>query len=116
MLHRGSCHCGRIAFELEGYVTEALDCNCSLCRRRGGLLAFFPREAMRLSTAENDDATYRFNHGHIAHHFCPTCGVAPYSEGADPASGAKIVAINVRCLPEVDLTAIKINAFDGAKL
>lgn len=116
MLHRGSCHCGRIAFELEGEVTEALDCNCSLCRRRGGLLAFFPREAMRLSTDAADAATYRFNHGHIAHHFCPTCGIAPYSEGVDPGSGAKIVAINVRCLPDVDLASLKVNAFDGAKL
>ena len=48
--HEGSCHCGRIAFTLEGDVTEAMDCNCSLCRRRGGLLAFFPREALSLKT------------------------------------------------------------------
>lgn len=116
MLHRGSCHCGRIAFELEGEIAEALDCNCSICRRRGSLLAFFPREAMRLSTTEGDYATYRFNHGRIDHHFCPTCGVAPFSEGVDPGSGAKIVAVNVRCLPDVDLAALKINAFDGAKL
>ena len=61
--HEGSCHCGRIAFTLEGDVTEAMDCNCSLCRRRGGLLAFFPREALSLKTPEADMGTYTF-HSH----------------------------------------------------
>ncbi|MBP2488492.1 hypothetical protein JOH50_004219 [Rhizobium leguminosarum] len=35
MRYEGSCHCGNVAFEVEGEFTEALDCNCSLCRRRG---------------------------------------------------------------------------------
>lgn len=116
MLHRGSCHCGRIAFELEGEIVEAVDCNCSLCRRRGGLLAFFPRDALRLQTIEGDYATYRFNKHHIDHHFCHTCGIAPFSEGVDPRSGAKTAAVNVRCLPDVDLAAIRIKPFDGASL
>jgi hypothetical protein len=116
MLHRGSCHCGRIAFTLEGEIAEAVDCNCSLCRRRGGLLAFFPRDALRLETAEGDYATYRFNQHHIDHHFCHTCGIAPFSEGVDPRSGAKTVAVNVRCLPDLDLATIAIVPFDGARL
>jgi hypothetical protein len=116
MLHRGSCHCGRIAFTLEGEIAQAVDCNCSLCRRRGGLLAFFPRDALRLETAEGDYATYRFNKHHIDHHFCRTCGIAPFSEGVDPRSGAKTVAVNVRCLPDLDLAAIAITPFDGARL
>src|SRR3546814_14398810 len=74
-----------------------------MCRRRGGLLAFFPREALTLTTPESNYGTYRFNKEHLAHHFCPTCGVAPFSEGADPRTGAKMVAVNVRCLPDVDL-------------
>jgi hypothetical protein len=114
MTHQGSCHCGAVAFDLEGEVTEAIDCNCSMCRRRGGLLAFFPREALTLTTPESDFATYRFNKEHLAHHFCPTCGIAPFSEGADPRTGAKMVAVNVRCLPNVDLSALKVAQVDGA--
>ena len=50
MQYEGSCHCGQIAFVVEAAepITDALDCNCSLCRRRGGLLWFGPREALRL--------------------------------------------------------------------
>ena len=55
----GSCHCGRIAYEVEvgDGITEVYDCNCSMCRRRGGLLWFAPRSALVLQTAEADLAT-----------------------------------------------------------
>ncbi len=114
MTHAGSCHCGRIAFELEGEVDKAIDCNCSMCRRRGALLAFYPREALRLSTPEADMATYTFNKHALQHRFCPACGIAPFSGGVDPRSGAKTVAVNVRCLPDVDLDALSITKVDGA--
>ncbi len=116
MTHLGSCHCGAIAFELEGEVTEAMDCNCSMCRRRGSLLAFFPREALALTSGEDEYATYRFNTGTIAHHFCRTCGIAPFSEGVHPKTGAKMVAVNVRCLPGVDLSTLPVKQVDGAGL
>ena len=114
MKHAGSCHCGRIAFELDAEVTDAIDCNCSMCRRKGSLLAFFPREALRLTTPESDMSTYHFNKHVIAHHFCATCGIAPFSEGTDPRTGSRVAAVNVRCLPDVDLAALKITPFDGA--
>lgn len=114
MTHHGSCHCGAVAFDLEGEVTQAMDCNCSMCRRRGALLAFFPDEAFTLTTPEANYGTYRFNKGHIAHHFCTTCGIAPFSEGADPKTGAKMVAVNVRCLPDVDLSKLEVQQVDGA--
>lgn len=112
----GSCHCGRIAFTVEGQIDQVYDCNCSLCRRRGGLLWFGPREALTLSTAEDDVSTYTFNKHHLQHHFCSHCGVAPYSEGVNPKTGAATVAVNVRCLPGVDLAALKVIAVDGANL
>lgn len=116
MQYQGSCHCGRIAFTLntEAPITEVLDCNCSLCRRRGALLWFGPREALVLDTPEDNVGLYRFNTHRLDHHHCPACGVSPYSEGDDPRSGGRMVAVNVRCLPAVDLSALKVNHYDGA--
>ena len=116
MKHSGSCHCGKIAFELEGDIIEVIDCNCSLCRRRGGLLWFGPREALALLTPEADMSTYSFNKHHLQHRFCAACGTSPFSEGENPKTGEKMVAVNVRCLPDIDLKALKINEYDGAKL
>jgi ABC-type uncharacterized transport system substrate-binding protein len=38
--YRGSCHCGNIAFEVEGLIDKAMACNCSICSRKGSLLWF----------------------------------------------------------------------------
>lgn len=58
-----------------------MECNCSLCRRRGGLLAFVPRAALTLLTPEAEVSTYRFNQHAIDHHFCAHCGIAAFGEG-----------------------------------
>ena len=115
MHYQGSCHCGRVRFEVatEVPITEACDCNCSMCRRRGGLLWFGPATALDLATPRENLGSYKFNRHHIDHHFCPNCGVSPFSEGVDK-SGAKTVAVNLRALPGVDLARLKIVQIDGA--
>ncbi|MFB9948019.1 GFA family protein [Rhizobium puerariae] len=109
----GNCHCGRIAFEAEGEFNQAVECNCSFCRRKGVLLAFVPRDQFELKTPREDLSTYRFNKQVIAHYFCAHCGVAPFSEAAMP-NGTEMAAINLRCVPEIDLTALTVTQYDGA--
>ena len=113
--HSGGCHCGRVRFEVLAPAEIHVDeCNCSMCSKRGGLLWFAPREALRLSTPEAGLSTYRFNTMKIAHHFCPTCGIAPFGEGVGP-DGASMAAVNVRCLEGVDVAALKIVQVDGSR-
>jgi hypothetical protein len=113
MTYQGSCHCGRIGYEVTGEIGQALDCNCSFCRRRGGLLWFVPKDDFKLTTPTAQVATYTFNTHRLQHHFCANCGIAPYSEGTGP-DGKAMVAVNLRCLPGVDLGTLKIVPFDGA--
>jgi hypothetical protein len=113
MIYTVSCHCGKIAIEAEGDIEQAVQCNCSICSKKGYLLWFVPRANMRLLTPESDIATYTFNKHNIQHHFCPTCGCAPFSEGTGP-TGEAMAAINVRCLDDhVDLSTLKIIPYDG---
>lgn len=112
MIYKGSCHCGKIAFEVEGEIKGAMDCNCSICQRKGSLLWFLPRAQMKLSTPESAMATYTFNKHVIQHRFCPTCGIHPFGEGVDP-NGVHMVAINLRCLEGVDLASIPVRHFNG---
>jgi hypothetical protein len=111
-MHSGSCHCGKITYEVDGDFSEVIECNCSHCSRKGYLLWFVPRGQLRLTSGEADLATYRFNKHVIAHHFCPDCGCAPFGFGTDP-NGAPTAAVNVRCLEGVDLAAIKRVPYDG---
>jgi hypothetical protein len=115
MVYRGGCHCGRIAFDVEGELRKVIECNCSICSKRGYLLWFVPRPQLRLSTPESDLATYTFKTGRIRHHFCPRCGCAPFGMGAD-RSGAQTAAVNVRCLEGVDLSSLEVTPFDGRSL
>lgn len=112
MNHKGSCHCGKVAFEVDGTIDGVISCNCSMCGRRGSLLWFVPRDALRLLTPDSDAATYRFNKHVIDHRFCAACGIHPFGEGTDP-QGNRMAAINVRCLENVDLAAIPITEYDG---
>ena len=112
MLYKGSCHCGKVAFEVEGELTGAVDCNCSICARKGALLWAVPREALRLNTPEQELDTYTFNKHVIEHRFCRTCGIHPYAE--DKAGQAERSAyVNIRCLDGLDLAAVPVQAFDG---
>jgi hypothetical protein len=115
MKYKGSCHCGRVAFEVEGELEQVTDCNCSICSRMGTLYWFMPREKFVLLTPEEDLSSYAFGAQTIQHRFCPTCGIHPYGEGVDP-QGNRTVAINVRCLEEVDLAALPVNHFNGRAL
>jgi hypothetical protein len=112
MIHKGSCHCGKIRFEAEGEFDSVLECNCSHCQRKGYLLWFVPKEKFKLLTPESNMATYIFNKKVIRHHFCPTCGCAPFGFGSDTKMG-ETAAINVRCLEGIELSNIKRNHFDG---
>lgn len=112
MIYEGSCHCGAVAFEAEGDIDSALACNCSICRRKGSLLWFIPRDQLRLKTPEEAASTYTFNKHVIKHRFCPTCGIHPYGEGTDPKGNA-MAAINLRCVENVDLDAVPVHHYDG---
>jgi len=112
MRYRGSCHCGQVAFEVEGTLAGAMACNCSMCQRKGSLLWFVPRQQFTLSTPDANAGTYLFNKHVIRHRFCRTCGIHAYAEGQD-AKGNAMAAINVRCLEGIDLEAVPVTHFDG---
>src|SRR5205814_9715954 len=104
-MYSGSCHCGRISFEVEGEFSEVMECNCSLCSRKGYLLWFVPRAQLKLGMPENKLSSYLFHKHVIKHHFCPKCGCAPFAYGSDK-TGAVTAAINVRCLEHVEISGL----------
>ena len=107
-----SCHCGTIAYEVEGDLKQAIECNCTHCSRKGYLLWFVPRSQVTFRTDEDDMSEYQFNKHVIHHNFCPECGCAPLATGKD-AKGKDTVSVNVRCIEGIDLAAVKRVPYDG---
>ena len=112
MTYSGSCHCGAIAFEVDGKIDSGLACNCSICSRKGSLLWFVPRTALKLKTPDSAASTYTFNKHVIKHRFCPTCGIHTHGEATDPKGNA-MAAINLRCIENLDLGKVPVHHFDG---
>ena len=111
MQYRGSCHCGKVAFEVTGEIKGAISCNCSICSRRGSLLWFAPRENLTV-TGESELTTYTFNKHVIKHRFCKHCGVLPFGEGMD-GKGVATAAINIRCLENFEFEKVPLQFYNG---
>jgi hypothetical protein len=93
-----------------GVLEKAEQCNCSICSKKGYLHWIVARDAFRLLTEKADLATYTFNTGAAKHHFCPRCGVASFYI---PRSDPDKIDVNIRCLPDVDPSSLRVEYFDG---
>lgn len=115
MTHTGGCHCGKVRFEVKSDLASIIACNCSHCGVKSLLLTFVGASDFTLLSGEDALTEYRFNKHLIEHLFCSTCGVQPFGRGATP-DGVATVAVNVRCLDNVDVDALTITPFDGKSI
>lgn len=114
MRYQGSCHCGKVTFEVEGELAQVTECNCSICSRKGSLVWGVLPDRFRLLSPEAELATYSFGKERIKHRFCPHCGIHTFAEGI--LSGSPLVVINARCLEGIDLSSLPVKHFDGRSL
>jgi hypothetical protein len=112
--YSGGCHCGQVRFDVTADLSKVYSCNCSICVKRGALWAFVPPESFARRAGAEALVDYQFNKRVIHHLFCGQCGVGSFSQGIAP-SGMEMVAINVRCLDGVDLSALTLTLVDGKK-
>ena len=116
MKYKGSCHCGKVGYEVEmDELKGVMECNCSMCSRKGAKMAFVPRAQLQLTTPESNAKTYLFNKHVIQHRFCAECGIHAYGIGKD-RQGNEMAMINVRCLEGIDYEALPVQRFDGRAL
>jgi hypothetical protein len=114
--HHGSCHCGKIQYEVKFDKLDAgMSCNCSICRKVGALRTFVPATDFKLLGGEDALTHYKFGKQNIDHCFCATCGIHSFAQGAKP-DGTKMVAVNIHCLHGVDEDKLAVKKFDGAAL
>ena len=111
--YAGGCHCGKVRYEVKLDLTApVISCNCSMCGRAGTLLTFVPAEQFTLRSGEQALTEYQFNRHRIHHLFCSTCGIKSFARGVGP-DDKPTVAINARCLDDVDLEQLTVKTFDG---
>ena len=109
-IYEGGCHCGRVRFRVVVKDYQAMDCNCSICRKKGFLHLIVPPDQFTLLQGEDALSTYRFNTQTARHTFCRFCGVHSFYH---PRSHPQNIDVNIRCLDGSVLSLFEIKAFDG---
>ena len=110
--HRGGCHCGAVAFEVDAPARVTVsECNCSMCRMTGFLHLIVPRTRFRLLRGAEALSEYRFNTGTAQHLFCGHCGVKSFYV---PRSNPDGYSVNLRCLDQSTLAEVTVEPFDDS--
>lgn len=109
--HKLTCHCGSV--ELELHLPNGLEnprrCDCSMCRRRGAIVASVLLENLKIMKGEDKLSLYQFNTNTAKHFFCSNCGIYTHHQRR---SNPTHYGFNVACLEGVnpfELTDIPVN-------
>lgn len=96
-MHKGSCLCGAVTFEVAGEFAAPTACHCTKCRKHTGHYEAgvdVPRS--RLAIRGEDKITWFFSSEKVRRGFCAICGSSLFF---DPV--------------HLDWTSIMMGAFDG---
>ncbi|MCG9681068.1 GFA family protein [Vibrio sp. Isolate23] len=99
--HKATCHCGKVEMEL--HLPLGIDkprrCDCSICRRKGAIVASVKLDGIRIVKGQELLKLYQFNTGTAKHYFCSECGIYTHHQRrSDPSE----YGFNVGCLEGVN--------------
>ncbi|MFM2302804.1 MAG: hypothetical protein RLZZ135_207 [Cyanobacteriota bacterium] len=108
--YTGGCHCGAVRYQIQVEKPEAVDCNCSICTKKGFIHLIIPESRFMLLQGADALSTYTFNTGIAKHHFCRHCGIHSFYR---PRSHPQDYDVNLRCLDGNAIDLFQITPFDG---
>lgn len=112
-LHHASSHCGAVQFELSlpNGLVDPRRCDCSMCRRRGAIVASVPLNAIKILKGKEILTLYQFNTKTAKHYFCSKCGIYTHHQRR---SNPQQYGFNVACLEDINpLELENIPTYDG---
>ena len=80
-MHKGSCQCGAVSFEVEGPLGAPDACHCSICRKLSShhyAGTEVSKGALTIAGAEN--ITWYHSSDKVRRGFCTTCGAPMFFE------------------------------------
>ena len=112
-LLQGSCHCGAVRLTLPSAPEKATLCNCSLCRRVGGLWAYYEFGTVKVEGHPEHTAEYVWGDRTLRNIRCSHCGCATHWEPLVAEAGARH-GVNLNNFDPRLLSAVQVRRFDGA--
>ena len=99
--HKATCHCGAVELELSlpNGIVNPRRCDCSICRRKGAIVASVPLSGIRIVKGQDVLRLYEFNTKTAKHYFCSVCGIYTHHQRR---SNPEEYGYNVGCLEGVN--------------
>ncbi|MGI9387214.1 MAG: GFA family protein [Methyloligellaceae bacterium] len=97
----GTCHCGAVEFEveLENGLENPRRCNCSICRRKGAIVASVPLDKLTVTKGADKLSLCQWNARIAKHYFCSVCGIYTHHQRR---SNPNEFGFNIACIDGVD--------------
>ena len=111
--HKASCHCGAVelSIDMPDGIVEPRRCDCSICRRKGAVVASVPLLAISIVKGSDALSLYQFDTREAEHYFCSHCGIYTHHRRR---SNPNQYGINVGCLEGVNPFLIEnVPIYDG---
>ena len=109
----GTCHCGDVTIELPAAPDKATNCNCSLCRRIGGLWAYYEYGTVKVTGHPERTRAYVQGDKTLRTIRCARCGCITHCEPLLPEAGGRH-GVNLRNFDPKLLDSVIVRRFDGA--
>jgi len=113
LILQGSCHCGAVSLTLPSMPVTAIKCNCSLCRRVGGLWAYYPFGTVHIEGHPEHTVDYVCGEKTLRTVRCKTCGCVTHWEPFGGELGARH-GVNLNNFDPRLQELVTVRHFDGA--
>ncbi|MCV2402237.1 GFA family protein [Marinomonas sp. C2222] len=100
------CHCGSVELKInfDNGLENIRRCGCSLCSRKGYVMASVPTKNVSIIKGEELLTLYQFDSMTAEHYFCCKCGVHTHHKRR---SNPQQYGINIACIEGVNPLTIK---------
>jgi hypothetical protein len=112
-LLEGSCHCGAVHLVLPSAPEKATECNCSLCRRLGGLWVYYEFGTVKVTGHPEHTEAYIWGDKTLRTVRCRHCGCVTHWEPLGDEAGVKH-GVNLRNFPPALAASVQVRHLDGA--
>lgn len=108
-----TCHCGAVKVSVPRRPRRLTLCNCAICRRLGGLWAYYPVDQVVVLARPGATESYIWGDRTLRPVRCKTCSCAPHWEPLQRGPASKM-GVNARNFEPGEVAHARLRRFDGA--
>lgn len=99
-IRNSTCHCGavEITIEFDNGLQNIRRCDCSMCSRKGYVMASVPTAKLQVTIGKDKLSLYQWGTMVAEHYFCSNCGIHMYHKRR---SNPSEYGINIACVEGV---------------